>query len=437
MTHQDTLHDVLATDASAAARHQRRPLIRRIRFQLGGALLLSALTPFFLGGAIGPLHLEHVSSEVEINSAIADTIAITAGYGILRRLMTFPGTKAAVYMLPSLALSFALVALFLAAARIDYSFARFTLGFILSFAWLHAVFFLCNRFAVPQFAIMPGGNHRSVTGIGGVTWRRLTSPPDGLNGIDAVVADLHADLSPAWQRFIARCVLAGIPVKDVKNVIESLTGRVDVEHWSESSFGAVLPSRLYMRLKRLLDLLLALVLVLPFLAMIAAAAIFIRLESPGPVFFRQPRMGYGGQIFTIYKLRSMKAGNAETARQFTEAGDPRITRVGRFIRKYRIDELPQIVNIVRGEMSWIGPRPEAIALAAWYAKDIPFYIYRHAVRPGLSGWAQVHQGNVAEVDAATVKLQYDFYYIKHFSPWLEVLVIFKTVRTILTGFGSL
>jgi lipopolysaccharide/colanic/teichoic acid biosynthesis glycosyltransferase len=132
----------------------------------------------------------------------------------------------------------------------------------------------------------------------------------------------------------------------------------------------------------------------------------------------------------------MRLGEGTNGRDYTEDDDPRITRVGRFIRKYRIDELPQIWNIIRGDMSWIGPRPEAISLAEWYAKDIPFYIYRHAVRPGISGWAQVNQGNVAKLDAAAVKLQYDFFYIKNFSPWLDILIFVKTIRTILTGFGS-
>ncbi len=122
--------------------------------------------------------------------------------------------------------------------------------------------------------------------------------------------------------------------------------------------------------------------------------------------------------------------------QFTADNDPRITRVGRVLRKYRIDELPQIINILAGEMSWIGPRPEAVELSQWYEREVPFYVYRHIVRPGITGWAQVNQGNVAEVEAATYKLHYDFYYIKHFSPWLDVLITAKTIRTVLTGFGS-
>jgi lipopolysaccharide/colanic/teichoic acid biosynthesis glycosyltransferase len=121
---------------------------------------------------------------------------------------------------------------------------------------------------------------------------------------------------------------------------------------------------------------------------------------------------------------------------YTLKDDERVTRIGHFLRHYRIDELPQIVNILRGEMSWIGPRPEAMQLARWYEREVPFYVYRHIVQPGITGWAQVHHGNVAEVDAARLKLEYDFYYIKHFSYWLDVVIMIKTIRTILTRFGA-
>jgi lipopolysaccharide/colanic/teichoic acid biosynthesis glycosyltransferase len=116
--------------------------------------------------------------------------------------------------------------------------------------------------------------------------------------------------------------------------------------------------------------------------------------------------------------------------------EDRITRVGRFLRRHRLDELPQIFNILKWQMSWIGPRPEAELLSVWYADEIPFYRYRHVVKPGISGWAQVNQGHVAGVDDVYVKLQYDFYYVKYFSPWLDLLIFLRTIKTMLTGFGS-
>jgi lipopolysaccharide/colanic/teichoic acid biosynthesis glycosyltransferase len=120
----------------------------------------------------------------------------------------------------------------------------------------------------------------------------------------------------------------------------------------------------------------------------------------------------------------------------TNEADERITRVGRFLRHTRIDELPQVFNILKMEMSWIGPRPEAEVLSVWYTSELPFYRYRHVVKPGISGWAQVNQGHVAAVEEVHRKLQYDFYYIKYFSPWLDILILMRTIKTMLTGFGS-
>jgi lipopolysaccharide/colanic/teichoic acid biosynthesis glycosyltransferase len=222
-------------------------------------------------------------------------------------------------------------------------------------------------------------------------------------------------------------------------VQESLTGKVAIEHLSENTLGTLLPSSVYGRVKRAGDLLFCL-LALPLIALILlVAAIAIRLDSRGPILFRQERMGYRGRPFSMLKLRTMRV-QADTqdprAAAITRGKDDRVTRVGRFLRRYRVDELPQFVNILKGEMSWIGPRPEAVPLSAWYEAELPFYRYRHIVRPGITGWAQVRQGHVAEVHEVQSKLHYDFYYIKHFSFWLDLLIVAGTARTVLSGFGA-
>jgi lipopolysaccharide/colanic/teichoic acid biosynthesis glycosyltransferase len=167
-------------------------------------------------------------------------------------------------------------------------------------------------------------------------------------------------------------------------------------------------------------------------------ALAIRFDSKGPILFRQARVGHAGKLITVHKFRTMNDGQVTDRRlaAVTNPADERITRVGRFLRKYRLDELPQIFNILKWEMSWIGPRPEAEPLSLLYQGEIPFYRYRHVVKPGISGWAQVNQGHVAEVAEVHRKLQYDFYYIKYFSPWLDLLIILRTLKTMLTGFGS-
>jgi lipopolysaccharide/colanic/teichoic acid biosynthesis glycosyltransferase len=224
----------------------------------------------------------------------------------------------------------------------------------------------------------------------------------------------------------------------VKQLSESLTGRVELEHLSENSFGSLLPARGYFYLKAAIDFVFALLILPVALPLMLVIAVAIRLDSKGPVLFRQKRIGHAGRLITVYKFRTMRSVEEleDRSAAMTKDGDERVTAVGRVLRKLRVDELPQIFNILKWQMSWIGPRPEAQVLSLWYTSEIPFYRYRHVVKPGISGWAQVNQGHVAQVDEVHRKLQYDFYYIKYFSPWLDVLILFRTIKTMLTGFGS-
>ena len=154
-----------------------------------------------------------------------------------------------------------------------------------------------------------------------------------------------------------------------------------------------------------------------------------------PIFFTQYRVGQSGRVFKMYKFRSMRANAPNQNQLMTQANDDRVTKVGRIIRKWRIDELPQLWNVLKGEMSLIGPRPELPTEVERLDKEIPFYIYRQIVKPGISGWAQVMQGE-GHVENIQTKLEYDFYYIKNFSFTLDFLIVIKTIQTMLTGFGA-
>jgi lipopolysaccharide/colanic/teichoic acid biosynthesis glycosyltransferase len=211
-----------------------------------------------------------------------------------------------------------------------------------------------------------------------------------------------------------------------------------MEHLSENSFGSLIPGLGYRKLKRLADLMLCL-LALPVAGpLMLGAALLIKLEGKGPILFCQQRMGYKGKWFKVCKFRTMTTvhDGSDRASSMTQSEDSRITPLGHFLRRTRIDELPQIWNIVRGEMSWIGPRPEAISLSNWYEGELAFYRYRHIVRPGITGWAQVNQGHVCSLSDVDHKLQFDFYYIKNISYWMDILILMKTVRVVLTGFGA-
>ncbi|WP_305843502.1 sugar transferase [Photobacterium leiognathi] len=164
--------------------------------------------------------------------------------------------------------------------------------------------------------------------------------------------------------------------------------------------------------------------------------ILIKLENPGPAMFIQERVGQGGKVFRIYKFRSMTVKEAGAEDKFATQEQARVTKVGKIIRKVRIDELPQFFNVLKGDMSLIGPRPEQDSFVKQFEQEIPFYGYRHMVKPGITGWAQVVQGYADDTESTTEKLAFDLYYIKNLSFWLDVNIVFKTIRTMLTGFGA-
>jgi len=189
--------------------------------------------------------------------------------------------------------------------------------------------------------------------------------------------------------------------------------------------------------KRIFDLLWAAVALLLAGPLMLVTAVAIRLDSPGPAIFRQRRIGKDGKKFTVYKFRSMfqDAGKVQVHVP-AEEDDPRVTRVGRWLRKLRLDELPQLFNIVNGDMSFIGPRPFVPDQEEQYAKEIPFYTQRWAVKPGASGWAQVHRGYCASLEDNIEKLSYDLFYIKNMSIGLDLLILFQTVKILLLGRGG-
>lgn len=223
-----------------------------------------------------------------------------------------------------------------------------------------------------------------------------------------------------------------------------MSGRVEIEHLSENTLGALNPNDVYLNLKGAGDRLAAIIIFMVMLPVMLVTALIVKLDSPGPAVFRQQRIGYRGKPFTIYKMRTMRVDAPGTMTSdgqmlknaMTQIDDPRITRLGRFLRRSRLDELPQLVNIIRGEMSLIGPRPEAVPLSQWYEKEIPFYHYRHLIKPGVSGWAQINQGHVTDVADVREKLHLDFYYVKNLSFWLDILISVRTLRTMMSGHGA-
>jgi len=185
-----------------------------------------------------------------------------------------------------------------------------------------------------------------------------------------------------------------------------------------------------------MDIVLVLVLSPLFIVLTLAIAIAIKLDSRGPILFEQPRTGRHGTPFNVLKFRSMIATDRLDSIRFAEKNDKRITSVGRFLRRLRLDELPQMWNVLKGEMSLIGPRPEQLEFTDRFDQVIPFYGFRHTLRPGITGWAQVMYGYAASDDQTRAKLEFDFFYIKHISLWLDIVIFIKTFRTIIIGSGA-
>lgn len=405
------------------------------RFALGGAIFFAIIIPeafhpwlMSLTGKPTPVLLQHI--EV---SLVGSIVAILVGHSSLSRFTSLPTIDAKIYIVPAFLMTYAGVLAGFYLTNIPFGRYHFATSFVIAITWYFAITVARARVLKRRVAVI-GDCVRPLSAlIKNIEWLPLTLPTL-TDQVSAIVVCRDEPLEPVWEHFIAQAVLQGVPVHESHHMIEVLTGRVELSHMMENSFGSLLPSLFYMRLKRPLDFLsavLALVVVVP---VILCCCVLIRMDSPGPAIYRQPRTGFRGMTFNCYKLRTMHINHGGP--HFTAVHDERITRVGRFLRLHHIDELPQIFNILKGDMSWIGPRPEAVELAEAYEAAIPFYIYRHAVRPGISGWAAVHQGNVAEIDAATVKLEHDFFYIKYCSPWLDSLVALKTIHAMLTSAGS-
>lgn len=415
----------------------RPSLWNRMRLQLGGGILLAVLIPWLARVQLAETDADLMGLET---AAIGTFLALVAGYYSFRRLSHYPGVRASYHILPIFSVSYGIVLAIFFFARLDYSRLQFLGSFLICVTWFYIVYFQLQRQKRLRIAVVPFGEVEMLRDIAGVSWAKLRRVDEALAGCDAIVADLRADIPPEWERFLADRALDGTLVMHVKQMQESLTGRVAIEHLSENNFGSLIPGIVYGRVKRAWDLAATLLLLPLLVPLLALTALAVRLDSKGPILFRQQRMGYRGRTFTMYKFRSMAVpdGRPDDPRlsAITRDDDDRVTRIGRFLRRYRLDELPQAINILKGEMSWIGPRPEAVPLSLWYESELPFYRYRHIVRPGITGWAQVRQGHVAEVDDVLWKLHYDFYYIKNFSFWLDLLIIAATIRTVSSGFGA-
>lgn len=269
-------------------------------------------------------------------------------------------------------------------------------------------------------------------------------PPDfvgdlSLPDADVTIAvDLGSVLSERMAQFVSSCDVAGYRVRAFSSIYEEHTGRVPLVHvaegWEIST--PLLQVARWLPGKRVFDVATTLVLAPFWVPLAVLVGLYVRVADPGPMIFSQQRVGLDGRLFTMFKFRTMSPDAEDDGPSFAAEHDPRLIRGGSFLRKSRLDELPQLWNVLRGDMSLVGPRAEQVPFAAEFRRVIPFYDHRHMVRPGITGWAQVNYGYADDQADTVEKLTYDLYYIKHMSPVLDLRILWKSIWTVMTGAGA-
>ncbi len=263
-------------------------------------------------------------------------------------------------------------------------------------------------------------------------------PPSGPFDLDTtLVVDLRPVMSERMASFVASSNLAGAQLRSLTSVYEEHTGRLPMVHLAEGwELSAPVSRNQYADFKRTIDFFLTVVTAPLWIVIGLIIWVAVKIDSRGPAIYTQERVGHDHDTFTLYKFRTMIVDAERNGPQFASTTDDRLTRVGRWLRRIRLDEIPQLWNVLRGDLSLVGPRPERPVWTEQFEETIPFYGYRHLIRPGVTGWAQVNYG-YADDEADTVdKLTYDLYYVKHMSLWLDLRILGSSMWTVLSGFGA-
>jgi len=402
----------------------------------------------------------------ELNAIIGSGIAATFASLYQRRLGPPTIPDAVLNAIWSVLLSFGLLLVMVFVFQLTASRRIIILSFLMATGLFILAHYFRRKYQRPCFVAIPGGRFDLASADIPAQWYELDENlPDRIltsgaftdkfseeinsitkgEKISGLVGDLHHEHSLEWQRVMVRSVMSGYPVFHFRELEERYTGKISIDFLSENQFGSTLPFKPYLQFKRVFEFILTIVL-LPLLLIIMAIVAGVILFSSGrPIFFKQERVGYRGKPFTILKFRTMdvatedqnsNAANGETSDSVIENEavlSQRITKIGRFLRKHRLDELPQFFNVLKGEISLVGPRPETVELVEEFHQRIRFFSYRHTVLPGITGWAQIKQGHVLTEEEAVEKLRYDFYYLKHFSPWLDFVILMRTFGVVLRG----
>jgi lipopolysaccharide/colanic/teichoic acid biosynthesis glycosyltransferase len=357
-----------------------------------------------------------------------------------------PASERGSLLLVTTAIPFVLTPLGFALLQQPYSRGAVLLVYVLSTAWFVLGDWLHRRRHVHRLACLDAtipGLLQHMLGRGILRsqalqlmpWPEGAQTPDGIPEVDGVVLDRSVPASDARSQLLSILKLNHVRLYSVEAVAELLSGRKMLPA-DQDDLWQIDGNPAHDLAKRVLDVALVIASLPLWLPLCAVIGLLVRLDSPGPMLFSQDRVGRNGRNFRLWKFRSMRYNSQPQPARFAVQQDDRITRLGRTIRRWRLDELPQLWNVLLGQMSLIGPRPEQTEFVRAFATRIRAYPYRHLVRPGLTGWAQVQQGYADGEEEAVVKLSYDLYYVAHYSMALDLLIAYKTVRIVLNGFGS-
>ena len=308
--------------------------------------------------------------------------------------------------------------------------------FIASTVFVFAYCIIRNRLFPTIVGITSGSTPGKLDVPTTTTWRSIEDNKLSQTQFDVVVTDLDNHYNDAEARTVAELRQQGYRIYDRNQFLRSLTGRFSLKDLSLKEFENINRNRLYLYSKRMIDLAILISLLPLLIPLCIVISIIVYADSKGPVLFKQCRIGYHGRSFVLFKFRTMNHLDSTPTSRFASVNDSRITRAGHFLRYFRLDELPQFWNVLKGDMSVIGPRPEQLEFVERFQNNIPFYSYRHSVRPGITGWAQVMAGYADDEHKTRIKLEYDFFYIKNQSLWLELVIMLKTISTVLLGRGA-
>ena len=355
-----------------------------------------------------------------------------------------PGSERRSLLLVTTATPFLLMPLGFALLQQPYSRGAVLLVYVLSTCWFVLGDWLHRRRHVQRLAFLDASVPDSLH-----TFLRPESPLrrelellpwsaadlDTLFEVDGVVLDRRVPPTHERSQLLSVLKLNHVRLYSVEAVAELLSGRKMLTT-EQDDLWQIDGNPAHDLAKRVLDTTIVLAMAPLWLPVCALIGLVVRLDSPGPALFSQSRVGRNGRSFRLWKFRSMRHDAQSQSARFAQQRDERITSAGRILRRWRLDELPQLWNVLLGQMSLIGPRPEQTQFVHAFATQIRAYPYRHLVRPGLTGWAQVQQGYAEGEEEAAVKLSYDLYYVAHYSMALDLLIAYKTVRILLSGFGS-